>query len=434
MPALARRQLAPTSTTALADSAATRFIPLLSASDSPTDTANQSSYQSVLDVWQYVILVVVVLGAAALASTVCIFRRSRRIARKRREEARLATTREPDGETLHGLDDAVSLSDMHPNGAAELPPPAYRARPRSPAVSSVVTSETTGTGTGTVSDSRPSTAGTRSRPSLSDRLSRFPSALGAFLNKRVQPNLGGTSVSTDELQTRAAEAQLDAARGRLPSRRNSTSSSVFAFSPRRASAGGEGGGEDALPTAPRRSRLESDPPSAETLEQVRHIRRALSDAGLLFAAPPRSLSGHRLSGVSALGENRPAVLATMHEGLRDRDRAAEEQEEDAEREMARQERRARRRRRRERERQRREDEAGLPTYSREVAEGEAVLERAAGWKSEEDDEDPEEDDNEGSRHGREGPEGAVGLAGNGQELAASVPDLPPDPAAFSHMR
>ena len=324
------------------------------------------------------------------------------------------------------FDDAVSMSEMHSTHSRIVPPPAYQERPRSSDVSSSVT-----TITETGSDSRPSTG---SRPSLANRLSRFPSAIGSFLNKRVQPNLGGTNVSTDELQTRSAEAQLAAAqqqRQRQPTRRSSSTSSIFAFSPRRASSGGETGPVPESPT--RRSRLHSEPPSAETLEQVRHIRRALSDAGLLFA-PPRSLSDHRLSTgrpAAAAGGNRPAVLATTHEGLRHRF----DEEEEAEREIAREERRARRRRRRERERQRMEDEAGLPTYSREVAEGEAVLERAEGWKSAEEDDDDDDDEH----HERVRIEDARRTSGEqrvrstdtvavGEGLGIPVPVLPPDPA------
>lgn len=324
------------------------------------------------------------------------------------------------------FDDAVSMSEMQSTHSRIVPPPAYQERPRSSDVSSSVT-----TPTETGSDSRPSTG---SRPSLANRLSRFPSAIGSFLNKRVQPNLGGTNVSTDELQTRSAEAQLAAAQQqqqRQPSRRSSSTSSIFAFSPRRTSSGGETGPVPQSPT--RRSRLHSEPPSAETLEQVRHIRRALSDAGLLFA-PPRSLSDHRLStgsAAAAAGGNRPAVLATTHEGLRHRF----DEEEEAEREIAREERRARRRRRRERERQRMEDEAGLPTYSREVAEGEAVLERAEGWKSAEEDDDDDDDEHDervriedARRISGEQRVRSTDTVAVGEGLGVSVPVLPPDPA------
>lgn len=421
---------APTTSDRLADTAATRFLPSATAGGSSTGTDDSNS--SVLDIWQYTILVVVVLGAVAFFSTICIFRRQRRRTRAWRA-ARLAAVEdglvgETEFEARGDFDDSVSMSEMQSTHSRVLPPPAYQERPRSSGVSSTVTSATEAG-----SDSRPST-GSR-RPSLSNRLSRFPSAIGSFLNKRVQPNLGGTNVSTDELQTRSAEAQLAATRQqqhRQPTRRSSSTSSIFAFSPRRASSGGESG---PLPESPtRRSRLHSEPPSAETLEQVRHIRRALSDAGLLFA-PPRSLSDHRLSAGSAAsaGGNRPAMLATTHEGLRRFD------EEEAEREIAREERRARRRRRRERERQRMEDEAGLPTYSREVAEGEAVLERAEGWKSAEDDDgdDAEHEHDERSRienGGRTNGEQRVRpvdtvAVGEGEGIPGPV--LPPDHAAAS---
>ncbi|GAA5990244.1 hypothetical protein JCM10908_005891 [Rhodotorula pacifica] len=422
----------------LADSAATRFVP--PATYTSTTTTDTSSYQSVLDIWQYIILVVVILGAVALGSTVCIFRKKSRIARARRAARQAAAAeaegaddlslRSRGGAAAHwdDLEDAVSMSELQSTHAREemLPPPAYQERRRSSGLSSFVTTATT---SDTNFPSRPST-GNRSRSSFTSQLKRFPSAIGSFLNKRVQPTLGGTSVSTDELQTRSAEAQLEAARRRRPSqatpRRSSSSSSVFAFSPRRTSSSGE------VST----SRLQVDPPSVDTLEQVQNIRRALSDAGLLFA-PPRSLSDRRLSigslsGATAAGGNRPAVLATMHEGLRASDRSAEQEEDEVERELARQERRARRRRRRERERQRAEDEAGLPTYSREVAEGEAVLERAEGWKSEEEDEEEEErsdraEHERGIRRSEEEEEEA-------RAAAVETALLPPDPGPDGHSR
>lgn len=439
--ALERRQqvtivttAAPTTSDRLADTAATRFLPSATAGGAAAGTDDSNS--SVLDIWQYTILVVVVLGAVAFFSTICIFRRQRRRTRARRT-ARLAAVedglgRETEFAARGDFDDAVSMSEMQSTHSRVLPPPAYQERPRSSGLSSTVTT-TTEVG----SDSRPST-GNR-RPSLSNRLSRFPSAIGSFLNKRVQPNLGGTNVSTDEMQTQSAEAQLAAARRqqqRQPTRRSSSTSSIFAFSPRRASSGGETGPVPESPTT-RSRRLHSEPPSAETLEQVRHIRRALSDAGLLFA-PPRSLSDHRLStgsAAAAAGGNRPAMLATTHEGLRNRF----DEEEEAEREIAREERRARRRRRRERERQRMEDEAGLPTYSREVAEGEAVLERAEGWKSADDDDGGDDDDEhdecsrieDGGRTNGEQRARPPDTVAVGEGQGIPIPVLPPDPAAVS---
>lgn len=340
-----------------------------------------------------VILAFVVFLAGCLIGTVFIFRNKAKAARARRA-ARIAaeaeatsrsdadddrstrrssfasSRRESEYALEDGEGDELSMVEIRSTRSGVWAPPAYRERPRT---AETATSATVSTST--------STDGTPKPRTLSSRLSRIPSAIGSFLSKRVQPGLGGNNVSTDELQTRAAEAQLEAARNsRNSSRRASTSSSMFAFSPRRTSS------SPAVyppPSPSRRSRLQSEPPSAETVDQVRQIRRALSDAGLLFA-PPRSLSDRRLSGVSS---SRPAVLATMHEDRQRQDDADEE----AEREIYRQERRARRRRRRERERQRFEDEAGLPTYSREAADGDVVLQRADGWKSEEEDDEAEEE-------------------------------------------
>jgi hypothetical protein len=129
------------------------------------------------------------------------------------------------------------------------------------------------------------------------------------------------------------------------------------------------------------------------------------------------------------------MLATTHEGLRNRF----DEEEEAEREIAREERRARRRRRRERERQRMEDEAGLPTYSREVAEGEAVLERAEGWKSADDDDGGDDDDEhdecsrieDGGRTNGEQRARPPDTVAVGEGQGIPIPVLPPDPAAVS---
>lgn len=314
---------------------------------------------------------------------------------------------EDEGEPRGNVVQMTELQPAHLSGGPA--PPAYQERPRSLAGTDDSALAETATVPPVADDE---TAPTRPGPkprSLSSRLSRLPSAIGSFLNKRVQPSLGGTFASTDELQTRAAQADLEASRQGQRQRSRRTSRSSW-FSQRRAtsdeavpttlaSASGDhpNGGDPARPDA--------EHPNAEILAQVRHIRRALSDAGLLVA-PPRSLSGQRLShGASAAAAaapqttsprrhpdpysarepvhgDRASFLSAMYESRIQR-RQEEIDEYEAEREIYRQERRARRRRRRERERQRQEDEAGLPTYSRQVAQGDVVLQRADGWKSDE---------------------------------------------------
>lgn len=313
---------------------------------------------------------------------------------------------EEEGEPRGNIVQMTELQPAHLIGGPA--PPAYRERPRSLAgTDDSALAETATVPPAADDETAPTRPGPKPR-SLSSRLSRLPSAIGSFLNKRVQPSLGGTFASTDELQTRAAQADLEASRQGQRQRSRRTSRSSW-FSQRRATS------DEAVPTtlasAPGHlpnggdpARPDAEHPNAEILAQVRHIRRALSDAGLLVA-PPRSLSGQRLShGASAAAAtplaaaprrhpdpysarepvhgDRASFLSAMYESRIQR-RQEEIDEYEAEREIYRQERRARRRRRRERERQRQEDEAGLPTYSRQVARGDVVLQRADGWKSDE---------------------------------------------------
>ncbi|BGP56678.1 hypothetical protein JCM8202v2_004308 [Rhodotorula sphaerocarpa] len=440
-------------TPALADGFATRYAP-----GPPTTTINPtgdtSSYQTTLDVWQYLILAFVVCLAASLIATWFIFRKKVKAARARRAARLAAEAAAPphadsqagsdyDSDDQYGDEDDLStragsltssrrragseyavefeeeegeprgnivqMTELQPAHLIGGPaPPAYRERPRSLAgTDDSALAETATVPPAADDETAPTRPGPKPR-SLPSRLSRLPSAIGSFLNKRVQPSLGGTFASTDELQTRAAQADLEASRQGQRQRSRRTSRSSW-FSQRRATS------DEAVPTtlasAPGDlpnggdpARPDAEHPNAEILAQVRHIRRALSDAGLLVA-PPRSLSGQRLShGASAAAAtplaaaprrhpdpysarepvhgDRASFLSAMYESRIQR-RQEEIDEYEAEREIYRQERRARRRRRRERERQRQEDEAGLPTYSRQVARGDVVLQRADGWKSDE---------------------------------------------------
>ncbi|BGP49776.1 hypothetical protein JCM10450v2_005681 [Rhodotorula kratochvilovae] len=335
MPAvlLSRRQDPPASSTQLAQTSATRFLPAASSTASSGSGSGDGSDTGV-SIWKYAIVVllcVFALGALLRLGFIHRLRRQRAAAlyaqhahphtRPRRQPA------QPRRESQHSLNGSVYSLDLD-DVRVEPPPPAYddaAAPPPAPAAVPVSTQEP-----------RPS-------PARRGPLARFSS----LFHRRSMSR-------TDVLPLE-----------QLPAPSLPASAGTHATRP-------------------------ADP---ATLAEVAHLRRALRDAGLLVA-PPRvggSLADLTPAQRAALQGASPSVLAAaaaMAGG------AVEEEEE------RRRRRRERRRRRREREAQRERDEGlGLPTYSRKVADGEEVLQRAEGFKTDGSEDDSGESGDEGALEG-----------------------------------
>ncbi|GAA5941575.1 hypothetical protein JCM3775_005116 [Rhodotorula graminis] len=371
MPALDRRQQvwptttssAATSTPDLAQTSATRFVP--QATSSADSSSSGSGSDGSVSVWKYaivVILCVFALGALVRLGLLHRLRRQRTIYSRDQQQHHRARPRPRPrtADSQRSLNNSVYSLDLE---HAELPPPGYDEAQPDPNAPAAPVAAATVAPTGPASAPR-----------------RGPFARLTSLFRRGNAD---TAVPMQHLSTARTPAS------------------------------------------------QQRPADPATLAEVAHLRRALRDAGLLGPSSSSSSSGPRSfadltpSQRAALNGATPAVLvaaaaamAGPHTGNGDDDVETDSERRRAERVRRRAERRLRRRREREAQREA-EEGLGLPTYSRKVADGEATLQRADGWKTDGSDGDDGDDSGDSGDERERGAVDGAALGGAG----AVVPTL-----------
>ncbi|GJN90435.1 hypothetical protein Rhopal_003446-T1 [Rhodotorula paludigena] len=345
------RQAQATPSTTLAESSATRFLPPTATSDA---NSSDSSSNTGIEIWKYAIVVILCVFALFCFVRLAFLRRVRhqriqahQAELARRNEARARRQRE----AAWRRDTEPSLYSLDLDDPAEPPPPAY---------------DDANARTGPVAAAGPPAQ--TQKPTLGSRLTS--------LFRR-----------TDSIRMHGFP--------RTSSARSTDAAAASAYPP------------PSSAPPPAASSHAHDLADPATLDEVAHIREALRSAGLL-GAPARTFDLSHASAHAALTPAQRAALQGASPGVLMAAAAASvghvspqtaaqaAADDDAQR--RREERRARRRERRRREREaraEREEGLGLPTYSRKVAEGEEVLQRAEGFKTDDSGDDSGDSEAEG---------------------------------------
>ncbi|GAA6020004.1 hypothetical protein JCM10207_006756 [Rhodosporidiobolus poonsookiae] len=336
--ALLRRQAS--STSDLANTAATRFLP--SATNSSNSGEDDGDTKAAL--WKYAIVVIIaVLGLFLLVRLTFIYRlrKQREALWRAHEQARINRQRGRPGAAGFGPSWSRNNStetlewDGHGSGGAVYGRGASAGR-----------------GAGSTDEPPP--------PAYEDALNP-PPPLGA-------PS--SSSAPTPPTQPTSRPSFLS----RLLSRSSHTSDPSISM--RTLSPPATASPSSAPPTRSRDTNTNRT--SRRASVEAETIRRALADAGLLVAPPSLALRSPTSS--SSGGGLSPSPLAGLGLDALDPDAAARRRRE-------REERRERRRQRRRERREREEEGFGLPTYSKKTTEGEETLQRGEGWKTDESEDD-----------------------------------------------